>query len=43
MTPVSALAHQLGVSWHTAWDAIKAEAARRIAAAAGHASGPSIR
>jgi transposase len=32
-TSVSALAHQLGVSWHTAWDAIKAEAARRIAAA----------
>jgi transposase len=30
-TSVSALAHQLGVSWHTAWDAIKAEAARRIA------------
>jgi transposase len=25
-TSVSALAHQLGVSWHTAWDAIKAEA-----------------
>ena len=24
--------HQLGVPWHTAWDAIKAEAARRIAA-----------
>jgi transposase len=31
-TPVSALAHQLGVSWHTAWHAIKAEATRRIAA-----------
>lgn len=30
-TSVSALAHQLGVSWHTAWDAIKTEAARRIA------------
>lgn len=28
---VSALAHQLGVSWHTAWDAIKAGAARRTA------------
>jgi transposase len=27
---VSALAHQLGVSWHTVWDAIKAEATRRI-------------
>jgi transposase len=25
-TSVSALAHQLGVSWHTVWDAIKAEA-----------------
>ncbi|RNL59930.1 transposase, partial [Arthrobacter oryzae] len=33
-TSVSALAHQLGVSWHTVWDAIKAEATRRIAAAA---------
>ena len=32
-TSVSALAHQLGVSWHTAWDAIKAEATRRIATA----------
>ncbi|WP_427132719.1 ISL3 family transposase [Pseudarthrobacter sp. S9] len=30
-TSVSALAHQLGVSWHTVWDAIKAEATRRIA------------
>jgi transposase len=30
-TSVSALAHQLGVSWHTAWDAINAEATRRIA------------
>jgi transposase len=29
-TSVSALAHQFGVSWHTAWDAIKAEATRRI-------------
>ena len=29
-TSVSALAHQLGVSWHTAWDAIRAEATRRI-------------
>jgi len=29
-TSVSALAHQLGVSWHTAWDAIQVEAARRI-------------
>jgi transposase len=32
-TSVSALAHQLRVSWHTAWDAIKAEAARRITTA----------
>jgi hypothetical protein len=31
-TSVSALAHQLGVSWHTIWDAVRAEAARRIAA-----------
>ncbi|MFJ5975634.1 ISL3 family transposase [Pseudarthrobacter oxydans] len=31
-TSVSALAHQLGVSWHTAWDAMKAEATRRISA-----------
>src|SRR3954469_19626751 len=31
-TSVSALAHQLGVSWHTAWDAIRPEAERRIAA-----------
>jgi transposase len=30
-TSVSALAHQLGVSWHTAWDAVRAEARRRIA------------
>lgn len=30
-TSVSALAHQLGVSWHTAWHGIRAEAARRIA------------
>lgn len=29
-TSVSALAHQLGVSWHTVWNAIKAEATRRI-------------
>lgn len=29
-TPVSALAHQLGVSWHSVWDAIRAEATRRI-------------
>lgn len=28
-TSVSALAHQLGVSWHTAWDAIEPEAIRR--------------
>lgn len=28
-TSVSALAHQLGVSWHTAWDAIRPEAERR--------------
>jgi hypothetical protein len=26
-----ALAHQLGVSWHTVWHGIRAEAARRIA------------
>jgi transposase len=32
-TSVSALAHQLGVSWHTAWDAIKAEATRRTSVA----------
>jgi len=32
-TSVSAPAHQLGVSWHTAWDAMKADAARRITAA----------
>lgn len=31
-TSVSALAHQLGVSWHTVWNAIKAEATGRIAA-----------
>jgi transposase len=30
-TSVSALAHQPGVSWHTAWYGIRAEAARRIA------------
>ena len=30
-TSVSALAHQLGVSWHTVWHGIRAEAARRIA------------
>ncbi|GAC1385158.1 MAG: hypothetical protein NVSMB43_25470 [Pseudarthrobacter sp.] len=30
-TSVSALAHQLGVAWHTAWDGIQAEATRRIA------------
>ncbi|XAS69592.1 transposase [Micrococcaceae bacterium Sec5.7] len=30
-TSVSALAHQLGVSWHTVWDAVKIEATRRIA------------
>lgn len=29
-TSVSALAHQLGASWHTALDAIRAEAIRRI-------------
>jgi transposase len=32
-TSVSALAHQLGVSWHTVWDAVRAEAARRVGAA----------
>lgn len=31
-TSVSALAHQLGVSWHTTWDAIKPEATRRTTA-----------
>jgi hypothetical protein len=31
-TSVSALAHQLGVSWHTAWDVFRAEAARRVGA-----------
>src|SRR6185312_14383326 len=31
-TSVSALAFQLGVSWHTAWDAIRLEAERRISA-----------
>jgi hypothetical protein len=31
-TSVSALAHQLGVSWHTAWDAVRVEAVRRIGA-----------
>ena len=30
-TSVSALAHQLGVSWHTVWDAVRIEATRRIA------------
>lgn len=30
-TSVSALAHQLGVSWHTVWHGVRAEAARRIA------------
>lgn len=30
-TSVSALAHQLGVSWRTVWDAVEAEAGRRIA------------
>ncbi|MEW1856875.1 hypothetical protein AB0282_11240 [Pseudarthrobacter oxydans] len=29
-TSVSALAHQLDVSWHTVWDAIQAEATKRI-------------
>ncbi len=32
-TSVSALAHQLGVSWHTLWKPVKAEAARRTTAA----------
>ncbi|WP_461175121.1 ISL3 family transposase (plasmid) [Arthrobacter sp. Z1-9] len=31
-TSVSALAHQLGVSWHTVWDAVKSEATGRISA-----------
>lgn len=31
-TSVSALAHQLGVSWHTLWDAVEPEAQRRVAA-----------
>jgi hypothetical protein len=31
-TSVSALAHQLGVSWLTVWDAVRVEASRRIAA-----------
>jgi transposase len=30
-TSVSALAHQLGVSWHTAWKGIRADDAPRIA------------
>lgn len=30
-TSVSALPHHLGVSWHTVWDAVRAEAARRVA------------
>jgi hypothetical protein len=30
-TTVSALARHLGVDWHTAWDAVEAEAARRVA------------
>jgi transposase len=29
-TSVSALAHQLGVSWHTVWDAVEIEANRRL-------------
>ncbi|MET3722081.1 hypothetical protein ABIB27_003959 [Arthrobacter sp. UYEF21] len=29
-TSVSAMAHQLGVSWHAVWDVIQAEATRRI-------------
>ncbi|MDQ0078480.1 helix-turn-helix domain-containing protein [Arthrobacter oryzae] len=28
-TSVSALAHELGVSWHTVWDAVRAEASQR--------------
>jgi transposase len=32
-TSVSAFAHQLGVSWHTAWDAVRGEAVRRTGAA----------
>ncbi|XAS69761.1 ISL3 family transposase [Micrococcaceae bacterium Sec5.7] len=32
-TSVSALAHQLGVSWHTLWKPVQAEAARRTTAA----------
>ncbi|MBT2533918.1 transposase [Arthrobacter sp. ISL-48] len=32
-TSVSALAHQLGVSWHTVWDAVRAEATRRLGGA----------
>jgi transposase len=31
-TSVSALAHQLGVSWHTAWDAMEEDAGRRLSA-----------
>ncbi len=30
-TTVSALARHLGVDWHTCWDAVEAEAARRVA------------
>ena len=30
-TTVSALARHLGVDWHTCWDAVEAEAARRLA------------
>jgi hypothetical protein len=30
-TTVSALARQLGVDWHACWDAIEAEATRRLA------------
>ena len=29
-TTVSALARHLGVDWHTCWDAIEAEATRRV-------------
>jgi transposase len=31
-TSVSALAHQLGVSWQAVWDAIKAKATRQLSA-----------
>ena len=30
-TTVSALARHLGVDWHTCWDAVEAEATRRLA------------